>query len=177
MHRQSSIVIGLLLILGGLLFLGLQAFPGLASQIDLAGQWPLIIVGIGALFLMGALLGTPPLAVPGATVTGIGLLLSYQNTTGNWESWAFAWTLIPGFVGLGVMLMAALDPGKRGQIRDGARLVLISLILFAIVGGLFGVFGQFWPILLILGGILLLFRGRRKQGGDGDVIRPGDKSS
>ena len=47
MHKQSSIIVGLVLILAGVLFLLLQAFPELASQIDLADQWPLIIVGIG----------------------------------------------------------------------------------------------------------------------------------
>lgn len=166
--KQSSIAIGLILILAGVLFLLLQAFPELAAQIDFASQWPLIIVGIGGLFLLGALLGTPPLAIPGMVVGGIGCLLYYQSITGNWSSWAYGWTLIPGFVGLGVMLMGALDPENRNQIREGSRLVLISLVLFLVFGGFFGALGQYWPVLLIAGGLLLLFRSRgRKNGGKG----------
>jgi hypothetical protein len=160
MQKQSSIVVGVVLILAGILFLVMQAFPELAAQIDLEDQWPLIIVGIGGLLLVGALIGTPSLAVPGTVVSGIGLLLSYQNTTGNWESWAYAWALIPGFVGLGLMLMGVLDVEKRAQIRDGLRLVLISMALFLVFGGFLGAFGQFWPVLLIIGGVFLLFRGR-----------------
>lgn len=163
MHKQSSVLIGLILILAGILFLVLQAFPDLAARFDLAGQWPLIIVGIGVLFLLGAVFGTPPLAIPGSIVTGIGLLLAYQNTTGNWQSWAYAWTLIPGFVGLGIMLMGALDPEERSQVRDGFRLMLISLALFLVFGGFLGAFGQFWPVLLIIGGLLILFRSRRRH--------------
>ena len=51
MQKQSSIVIGLVLILAGVLFLLLQAFPEVAARFDLADQWPLIIIGIGALIL------------------------------------------------------------------------------------------------------------------------------
>jgi hypothetical protein len=160
MHNKSSIIIGLLLIFAGALFLLLQAFPELAAHIDLGSQWPLIIVGIGLLFLLGAFFGTPPLAIPGSIITGIGSLLYYQNATGNWQSWAYAWTLIPGFVGIGIILMGVLDPESRNQIRDGLRLTFISLMLFLVFGGFLGAFGQFWPVLLIIGGILLLFRGR-----------------
>lgn len=177
MQKQSSIVIGLILILAGILFLLFQAFPGLAPQIDLASQWPLIIVGIGGLLLLGALFGNPPLAIPGSVVSGIGLMLAYQNMSGNWGSWAYTWTLIPGFVGLGVMLMGVLDQGKRAEVRDGFRLLLISLALFVVFGGFLGAFGQYWPVLLIIGGLLLLFRGRRRQDHNGSPIETPDKST
>lgn len=177
MQKQSSIVIGLILILAGILFLLFQAFPGLAPQIDLANQWPFIIVGIGGFLLLGALFGNPPLAIPGSVVSGIGLMLAYQNMSGNWASWAYSWTLIPGFVGLGVMLMGLLDQEKRAQVRDGFRLLLISAALFVVFGGFLGAFGQYWPVLLIIGGLLLLFRGRGRQDDQGSPAEPLDKSS
>ena len=177
MQKHSSIVIGLILILAGLLFLFFQAFPGLAPHLDLANQWPLIIVGIGALLLLGALFGNPPLAVPGSVVSGIGLMLAYQNMSGNWASWAYAWTLIPGFVGLGIILMGMLDREKREQIRDGLRLLLISFALFVVFGGFLGAFGQYWPVLLIVGGVLLLFRGRVWSDKNDNTVEPLDKSS
>jgi hypothetical protein len=177
MKKQSSIVIGLVLILAGLLFLLLQAFPEVAARFDLAGQWPLIMVGIGALFLIGAIVGSPPLAVPGAIIGGIGLLLYFQNATGNWDTWAYAWTLIPGFAGLGIMFMGLLDGSQREQIGRGFRLLLISLALFLVFGGFFGALGQFWPLLLILAGVFILFRGRSHRKEKPAASEPLDKSS
>ncbi len=177
MKKQSSIVIGLVLILAGLLFLLLQAFPEVAARFDLAGQWPLIMVGIGALFLIGAIVGSPPLAVPGSIVGGIGLLLYFQNATGNWDTWAYAWTLIPGFVGIGIMLIGLLDGSQREQIGHGFRLLLISLALFLLFGGFFGALGQYWPILLILAGVFILFRSRLQDKMKNTAGEPLDKSS
>lgn len=170
--RSSSVIGGIILILVGVFFLTLPLFPNLAGQIDIEQQWPLIIVAIGALFLLAALLGTPRLAVPGSIITGIGLLLYYQNLNDAWETWSFAWTLIPGFVGVGTILMYALQGEARTGFRQGGRLLIISLVLFAIFGALFGggiAFGQIWPLILIGLGLWLLannlFRtGRSKKG-------------
>lgn len=163
MQNRGSIIGGLILILVGALFLLLQAFPGLAVQFDPGLQWPLVIIAVGLLFLVGAVFGEASLAVPGAIIGGIGGLLYYQNLSGNWASWAYAWTLIPGFVGLGTILMGLLDRQKRSSIRGGFVLIFISLVLFAIFGGIMGSFEcllRFWPLLLILAGILMLWRNR-----------------
>ncbi len=161
MEKRSSIVGGLILILVGALFLLMQLFPGLAEQIDMAQQWPFIIIVVGGVFLLTALLGTPPLAIPGSIITGIGGLLYYQNLTGNWGSWAYAWALIPGFVGIGRMLMYLLQGKARRGIREGGRLVLISAVMFVVFAAFFnglGGLGRYWPVLLILGGAALLFK-------------------
>jgi hypothetical protein len=167
MEKRGSIIGGLILILAGLLFLLLQTNPQFADQINLALHWPLIIVGVGVLFLLGAFLGTASLAVPGMIVTGIGGLLYYQNISGNWASWSYAWALIPGFVGLGLILMGLLDREERSSIRGGLTLVIISLILFAVFAGFLGgiqFLQNFWPVLLILAGIMILLRGRSVKG-------------
>ncbi|MFN2136619.1 MAG: hypothetical protein ACK2UK_11735 [Candidatus Promineifilaceae bacterium] len=177
MQKQTSIIIGLALIAVGLLFLLLQAFPDVAARVDFTTYWPLILVGVGALFLVAALLGSAPLAVPGSVLTGIGLLLTYQNISGNWASWSYAWALIPGFVGIGVMLMGLLDAEHREQVSEGFRLLLISLGLLVLFGGIFGAFGAYWPVLLILGGILLLWRGRPHGKNDNDRITPSNKDA
>jgi hypothetical protein len=120
----------------------------------------LIVIGVGALFLLGALVGTPPLAVPGSVIAGIGGILYYQNVTGDWASWAYIWALIPGFAGIGTILMGLLTPGGRRNVREGGRLVVISLVMFLIFGAFFGGLGrlgQYWPVLLIgIGGWLIL---------------------
>lgn len=163
MKNRGSIVGGLILIFVGALFLLVQTFPNLAARFDPELQWPLIIVAVGSLFLLGAVLGTASLAIPGAIIGGIGCLLYYQNISGNWESWVYAWALIPGFVGLGLILMGLLDRQQRSSIRDGMRLIFISLILLAVFGGFLGgsaILGQLWPLLLILGGFWMLWRNR-----------------
>jgi len=125
-------------------------------------SWPWIVVGVGVfLLVLGLLVGAPDLAVPACIVGGIGGLLSWQSVTGNWESWAYVWTLIPGFVGVGIMLAGLLGGKFRQAVRDGGGMVLTSLVLFAIFGSLFGALGwmgNYWPVLLILLGLLLLVR-------------------
>jgi hypothetical protein len=109
------------------------------------------------------------MAIPAAIVTGIGGILAYQNATGNWESWAYIWTLIPGFVGIGVILSAVLGEGGREGFRSGLTLVFISAILFLIFSSIMGAnpLGAWWPVLLILLGLWLLiqplFRRKKSQ--------------
>ncbi len=167
MQKRSSIIGGLILISIGLFFLALDAFPELGNWIDLSRQWPLIIVGGGLLFLLGAFMGTPPLAVPGAIVTGIGSILYYQNLTDNWASWSYVWTLIPGFVGIGLILLGLLDSAERENLAHGVRLLVVSLVLFTVFGLLMSGFGglwRFWPLILIGIGGWLVWQNRQASG-------------
>ena len=162
-RRRSNLASGLVLILLGLLFLSYQLMPGWWGWLNVELTWPLIVVGVGAfLLLFGLLVGAPGMAVPACVVGGIGALLYWQNSTGNWGSWAYAWALIPGFVGLGVILAALLGEGQLMQgLNAGGGLVLTSLVLFAIFSSFLGglnIFGPYWPVLLIALGLLLLLR-------------------
>ena len=158
--RRTSIVGGALLILvGGLLFAA-QMVPDFMPDYWEIFSWPWIIIGVGLfLFALGAAIGEPGMAVPAIIVGGIGGILAYQWYTGNWESWSYLWTLIPGFVGLGIMLMSLM--GGEASVKDGATLFFISFILLAVFGSFFGAIGlagQYWPVLLILLGVVLLVR-------------------
>ena len=161
-NRRGSLVVGLILILVGGLFLLGQFMPGLQSWVNLQFSWPWIIIGVGLLFfLAGLLVGVPDLAVPAAIIGGIGGLLYWQNQTGNWGSWAYAWTLIQGFVGVGIILAGLLGkrPGKAFQ--EGLNVIIVSLVLFAIFSSFLGgrnIFGPYWPVLLIVLGLWLLIR-------------------
>jgi len=113
------------------------------------------------LLIIGLLTGVPAMAIPACIVGGIGGLLYWQNSTGNWESWTYAWTLIPGFVGVGTILSGLLGGEPRQSVRGGFWLVAISLALFAFFGSFLGglnLLGPYWPALLILLGLLLLVR-------------------
>lgn len=158
--QRSNIVAGLLIILIGAAFLAAQIFPGSFAFIDLKENWPLLVIGVGAfLLLMGLLTSTPALAIPASIVGGIGGILYWQNATGSWGSWAYIWTLIPGFVGVGVIVSGLLAGQAREGLHDGSRAIMVSLIMFAIFGSFLGG-GQFsgllWPSILIGAGLMIL---------------------
>jgi len=159
---RSNIVLGLLLLIIGGWFLVQQLYPGLRIWEDLSFSWPWFVMGTGAfLLLLGLLVGAPGLAVPATIVGGIGALLYWQNATGNWESWTYTWALIPGFVGLGIILSGLLEGKIRGALSGGGTLIIISVILFAIFSSILGgqnLLGPYWPVLLILLGIWIIVR-------------------
>jgi hypothetical protein len=166
--NRSRLIIGVLLILLGIWFLLVQLVPGLDNFVRIELSWPIVVVGVGLfLLLFGLLANEPGMAIPACIVGGIGCILYWQNATGNWESWAYAWTLIPGFVGVGILLSGILEGKFRSVWSSAGSLLLISLFMFLIFGSLFGdlPFGDYWPILIILFGVWLfirtLFRMRR----------------
>lgn len=160
--RRSGVAVGTVLIIIGAWLLIVHFVPGLRGWFS----WPTIIIGVGLLlFVLGMFLGEYEMAIPGCIVGGIGGILSWQNATGNWESWSFMWALIPGFAGLGT-LIAGLLGGDRGQVRGGLWTMLISAVLFTIFGSLFGaigVLGRYWPVLLIVLGLVALVQGLAKR--------------
>jgi len=161
-NRRTSLAGGVFLILIGAIFLAFQLVPALQNIIHLEFTWPLIIVLVGLfLLVLGLLVHAPGMAVPATLVAGIGGILYYQNATGNWESWAYVWTLIPGFVGLGTILGGILGMNLRQSLEGGAWLVFISLLLFFIFGSSLGgmnLLGPYWPLLLVFLGLLILVR-------------------
>ncbi len=166
--RRSRLALGILLILLGIAFLAARAFPILSTWIQIDFTWPVIIIAVGVfLLLLGLLVGAPETAVPASVVAGIGGILFWQNSTGNWDSWAYVWALIPGFVGVGILLSALFGGRIKGSLSGAAWLIFISLILFGVFASFFGhlgVFGAYWPVLLILLGIIVFIRafsGRR----------------
>ena len=159
-HGRMSLGAGILLVLLGGGLLAYNLIPGLKEALNITFTWPWIIIGVGgAMLLIGLLSGAPGMAVPAAIVAGIGGILYYQDQTGNWESWAYLWALIPGFVGLGVFISELLEGHLREAVRSGVRLMLISIVLFLIFAAFLGgpnLLGAYWPVLLILLGIYML---------------------
>jgi hypothetical protein len=152
-RNRSTLAVGLLLVIIGVAFLVLQFVPALNDWVS----WPLWVIGAGVLLLLlGLLTRTPDMAVPACIVGGIGGILYYQNATGDWGSWSYVWALIPGFVGLGV-IVASLLGARRESAREGLTLVIISAVLLLVFGSFFGAFRwQFWPVLLIALGVWIL---------------------
>lgn len=162
MKTQSSIFVGFLLILAGTTFLLLQFFPGLTNFIDMSTLWPLIPLGLGGIFLVSGLVFNPPLLVPGSILSGIGSLLFVFNSFDLWDFWQL-WLLVPVFVGLGVILANLRDgQGLRRGLRQGGPPLVVGFVLFAIFTAVFSdYFAVLWPVLVILAGIVMLFRSVR----------------
>lgn len=158
MKRKNGIVLGIILIILGLLFLAREIAPQYFQFWD----WPFIIIGLGGIFLLWAILsGTGGLAVPGSILAGIGSIFYYQNLTGNWESWSYIWAIIPGFVGVGIIISGIIDRNYKEAFSGGLILLLISGILFFAFGSAFGLpteITMYWPALLILLGMVALVR-------------------
>jgi hypothetical protein len=136
--------------------LGLLASLGLwfmRAQLN----WTVIIWGMGAFFAISALSsGVYPLLIPGAVLGGIGGLLAYQVATGDWNSWSYAWALLPGFVGLGLFFAFLRSRVMR---IIGLLLFSWSLVVSTIFGLVFarhGAFIRFWPLALVLAGLVVL---------------------
>jgi len=163
MRNRTQLALGVVLILLGAWFIAQRQIPALAHWVDLYMSWPLNVVGAGVIILLiGLIIGAPGMAIPAVIVAGIGGILYYQNRTGDYASWSYMWTLIPGFVGVGQIIGSILGRSPR-EARSGLNLILISVVMFIIFAAIFGklaILGPYFPAaMLILVGLWFLVRG------------------
>ncbi len=165
-RARTQLALGIFLILVAAFLVALRFYPPLRALIP-PFDWPIwVVIAGGLILLVGLLVGAPGMAVPACIVAGIGGILYYQNATGDWESWAYAWALIPGFVGVGTLLAGLLGGEFRRSVRSGLNMILISLLLFLFLAAVFGrlaVLGLYRDYLLaalfFLLGLWLIVRG------------------
>ena len=172
--RRQSIgpaVLGASLILLGIVAVLLrQADIALFEEIGRWG-WPFFIVVPGLVLLALSLVVEKPkgvgFAIAGSIVTTVGGILLYQSRAGHYESWAYAWALIPFFAGAALGAYG-LYSNEDAMLRTGRWLAAIAGVLF-IVGAWFfeGVFagdrqiidaGNWWPAAVIVLGAILVVR-------------------
>ena len=167
---DSGLVVGVLLIIVGMLILVGRVFDIQWLRLVRHFVWPFYVIVPGAVvFLLGLVTGAAGegLVVVGSIVTTIGLLLFYQNTTGHWQSWAYAWALVgPTSIGVGQLIYGALK-GEKSRIGSGIELVtvggtifVVGAIFFELIIGISGFrLGPIWlPVILIGLGVLGLIR-------------------
>ena len=157
--KQRAIIAagGIAILLGVLVIVGSFLPPG--SRVV---SWPLIVLGVGAAFLLfGAGTSAVGLVIPGAIVLGIGCLLYVQNLTGWWDSWSFAWALIPGFTGLGLLLFDRLTGASEGLKTATKVLLAVSVVLFLVFAAAIGRHAWAWIALgaaLVAAGSVIVVR-------------------
>ncbi len=178
MKRRGSFTLGFLLILLGGWFLAVQFIPDLSAWVDRVSDWPFWVIAPGLVFLLAAIIsGVTDLAIPGSIITGIGLILYYQNYYNDFQSWAYVWALIIVFVGIGVFLSHALRGRFRVAFEEGGPPFLTGTVLFLIFGSIFrAAFGQspllgdYWPVILIVVGLWMFIRSFFRKAPRGKVI-------
>ncbi len=161
-----------------LILVGVAAFAGRQlgwDPFEAIGRssWPFFVIVPGLILLVASLIPTAPrglgLAVAGSIVTTVGAVLLYQDTTGHWESWAYAWALVgPGAAGVG-MLAYGLVFRQRDLVSAGLRTAAIAAAIFAIGAWYFEAvfsngdtpidFGLVWPLVLVAAGLFVLVSG------------------
>jgi hypothetical protein len=174
---RGGVVIGGVLIVIGLIFLAERAF---GVELGRFG-WPLFVIVPGVLLMaasvtVGGREGSG-LAVAGAITTVVGLVLAFQNATGLWATWAYAWALVgPGATGVGLIFYGVFKH-QPDLVSAGLKSLGSGLALFAVFGlffeGIIGLSGEpfligsdLLPIGLIGLGIILVgmnFVGGRRR--------------
>ena len=120
------------------------------------------------LFVGGLLAQDEPavgLTIAGSIIMTIAAMLFAMDRTEHYEAWAYAWTLIPGAAGIGVLIHGS-QAGDRRKVRAGGRLILISLVMFAVGAFFFETIFQtgtvpfgvdaFWPVVLVVVGVFVI---------------------
>lgn len=168
--ETRRIVAAAVLIGAGVVLLALRFF-------DVRGGffWPFFIIAPGVILLAVATSTgwhSRTLAGAGGIITGTGVILLVQNLTNYYDSWAYAWTLLPVSAGLALYLVAdASDNDAARAVRR--QLVVWGVIAFVVLGTLFETLifhdrlaegGVIVPLLLIAAGIAVFFFGGRTSG-------------
>lgn len=134
--------------------------------------WPVIFILLPGLMLLffalnGGKLGALMFAVPGMLVAGTGALLTLQNLTGYWESWAYAWTLYAVFLGLAFSLMGSELEEPFFKLL-GRWFVYGGMFAFTLFGVffellIFGSLGTIGAVLFIAAGLYLMAQDKNRD--------------
>jgi len=165
--NRGTVILGTFLIAIGVVYLLLNLVPG----VETVQTWPVIFYFLAAAFYLPVFLwptakrGLAGLYIPGSIILVLGLIFTYDVLTLDWVSWAYAWLLIPGGVGLGLLLGSIIGGWGRGSFQTGLWMLGVDLGLFALFATIFGsspVIRMIGPFLIILAGVVVLLRVSRK---------------
>ena len=136
--------------------------------------WPGFILVPGLLLMWPAYSSTADnqnqlsfLAIPGAIITAVGLILFVMNVTGHFEAWAYAWTLVWAAAAGGWMYMKRFEPEDSVH-ETGYKFIRVMITMFMALAILFEliIFGNFMPVfpaLLIGYGLYLVYKNKQVE--------------
>lgn len=152
---RSSLV-GIVLILLGVLFF-------FAQRMGIGGEGVVAVIGL-AFLAAYAFTGQYAFLVPGGIMTGLGIGIIYETRLGANGA--------PVLLGLGlgfisITVISRLDSRAGGHwwaLIPGGILTLVGLLLAAGQTGTLGAIARWWPALLIVLGLYIIYRQRRPVG-------------
>jgi hypothetical protein len=149
-------VLPLALITIGVVFL-------LSNFVPAAGRGGLVILGLGAAFLVGRITtGRYGYAVPAGILIAIGTYVSLHDMQGPRFVQGGGWFFVLLSLGFGLVYVIGLRPSAVWPLFPASVLLGLAMVLFGI--GSLGVLASmswivaYWPVALVLLGLWLLFR-------------------
>ncbi len=156
-YDRKTVLLGSLLIVLGLLFLGVNF-----SDYGWEQFWPLFFIAGGLTFFAAYLMNRRNYGflVPATILTLYGILFQYCSLT-DFEYMDQWWPTFIAAPGLGLLAMYFGGKRETGLLIPAAILIGLSAIFFVVFGPL-QAYERYWPVLLILAGLGLLFRRREE---------------
>ena len=170
-QHTTAPVVGIVLLAVGIGALALRQLG--VDLVEAAGRngWPLLVIVPGLVLIAAAAVPSAPngigLAIGGSIVTTVGGLLLYQQTTGHWESWSYAWALLPAAAGVAMLIYGTATRG-RSIASAGVRLAALGSALFVAGFWFFETvfdtgrapvdLATWWPVIPVVAGVILTAR-------------------
>jgi hypothetical protein len=151
---NKSVITGIALITIGIIFL-LPSF----TDLSLRELWPVLMLGPGILFFVSYFSDRKSygLLMPGSILTVYGLLFFFCSIFG----WYWIRELWPFYLvgpGAGFILMYYFGKKETGLLVPGAVLTSLGVIFLLSTTD----YGYLWPLVIIIAGVLLIVKSRRK---------------
>jgi len=176
MDKRFSAVVGVtLVVLGGLALLASLAAPVFGMHVSpswplgtLWGFWPLLVIGLGLLFVIPPLVargrrGLGALFIPGLPVVTTGALLLFASLLGWWDVWSWLWPQEVLALALG-FLFAAITMRSVGLVVPAIIIGLNGVVFqFCALTGLWEAWSVLWTIEPLSVGLALLLVGAKTR--------------
>ena len=157
--KRHNMIWGIFLILVGVIFI-----IGNFSRVGMEMLWPVFPMAVGLAFWIGYFHDRKNfgLLMPGSILVIVSLLFFYCNFVGWWHMETL-WPIFMLAPAVGFVAMYLGGAKDQGLLIPASILTALALIFLFVSSGL----GDYWPVFLIIAGILLIaFKGlpcRKKE--------------